>query len=169
MADEGQKGQNDGMRPVEKKPQVAPPGEKTTVEEATESSAGGTNVTSFYEGDDFNLVEYFNQITETEKVPPPEQIEAWKKEFKGVILVRYPYGLLFIHRILTRVEYRELIYTPFPTFMEREDEIVRRTMLWPKLEVPKNFTGRFSGLPSTLSEYIMDRSGFMNALEVGNA
>jgi len=159
-----------GMRPVEKKPVDTAP--RTVLEEVPEGAAPGGGVeiptengaTGTYT-DENDLIQMFSTLV----MPATEQVEEWKQKHGGVILVRYPYGMLFIHRILTRAEYRELIYTPFELFEDREDEIVRRTLLWPAIEVPQAFKGRFQGLPSTLSEYILDRSGFMNALEVGNA
>jgi hypothetical protein len=154
-----------GMHAVPKAAPAAPVESKVTVEEAPAPAQKGVGVEADYQNDAFDLIEFFAE----QVIPEKDQIDAWKKEHGGVILVRYPYGLMFIHRLLSRSEYRELIYTPFPTFEAREDEIVKKTLLWPALDVPACFAGRFQGVPSTLSEYVLDRSGFLNAIEVGNA
>jgi len=154
-----------GMHAVPKAAPEASGQSKVSVEEAPPSAQKGVGVETEYTDGTFDLVEFFAE----QVMPEKEQVDEWRKQCGGVILIRYPYGLIFIHRMLTRAEYRELIYTPFPTFEDREDTIVKKTLLWPALEVPSCFAGRFQGVPSTLSEYILDRSGFLNALEVGNA
>ena len=154
-----------GMHAMPKATPAAGGQSEVSVEEAPASAQKGVGVETEYQNGAFDLVEFFAE----QPLPEKEQIDEWKQQHGGIILIRYPYGLTFIHRMLSRAEYRELIYTPFPTFEDREDAIVKKTLLWPALDVPSCFAGRFQGVPSTLSEYILDRSGFLNALEVGNA
>ena len=132
-----------------------------------------------------------NKETAVEKVPElkdlncddpsPEQREAWNKEYGRTHYVTFPgivpgteeapKRLKFWYRQLKRSEYKQLLYNPDLAVEDREDEMCQMCLLWPLDISVRNHFGDNSekaGIPSMLSEYIMDQSGFVPAIEVGN-
>jgi len=114
--------------------------------------------------------------------PPPEKLALWKRpppnpgeQFDParhgfgddkIREVLFPNGMRFTYRILTRAEYKAIIYGPF-TIEERENEMCNRCVLWPEgIDFNQAFLREMYGLPSMIVEYIMDQSGFLPALEV---
>jgi len=158
-----------GMRAAAAPRPPAPSGVQT---EELPSQGGPGATVEFAEDPTFDLVSGIDWSA----MPEKEQVDEWKKQFGGVIITRYAYGFMFFNRVLGRREYKQLMFQPGMTFEEREDAICQMTLLWPAKTLSGedfNFTkhcqGRWGGFPSTHVEYILDRSGFVNAIEVGNA
>ena len=79
--------------------------------------------------------------------------------------------LNFVFRLLKRSEYRDLLYGANANPDTREDTMCQMCVLWPQNIVFKEHFDEQSekaGLPSMIVEYIMDQSGFIPAVQVGN-
>ena len=93
--------------------------------------------------------------------PTRQEIEEWKDRYGSVYFTPFE-GETFIWRTLGRSEYREIIRNTDLTMLDREEHITDKCVLF-----PRNFscgeytkTGK-AGVPSLLSEMIMDKSGFV--------
>jgi len=139
-----------GMQPVQRGGTAGPALE----EAAATPSEGGTSAAG----------RFIDWVSE----PSAEQLDAWHKEHgeENVRYTQFPTGVQFYFRLLTRTEYKALIYGPFGV-EQRENEMCRCCVLWPVgLDYEADFKGNLNGVPSMLVEYIMDQSGFYPAIVV---
>ncbi|GAK42052.1 hypothetical protein TCA2_4544 [Paenibacillus sp. TCA20] len=91
--------------------------------------------------------------------PTRRTVEEWKKKHKTIYFTPFPDGV-YIWRILTRPEYRNIIEDKALNTMDREDHMTSTCLLYPKMtleEVRSDSAGR----PSVLSEMIMSKSAFV--------
>ena len=93
--------------------------------------------------------------------PTRQEVEEWKDKHGNVYFLPFESEIL-IFRTLTRSEYREIIRNTDINMLDREELIADKCVLF-----PRNFScvtygekGR-AGVPSILSEMIMDKSGFV--------
>lgn len=93
--------------------------------------------------------------------PYKSQIEAWKKEWEGYsIYVTEILTEKFVFRTLNRFEYKQLISLQNVDALQREEVICQTVTLWPGGYEWKTMATDKAGLPSTLSDIIMEKSGF---------
>lgn len=91
--------------------------------------------------------------------PTTNQVEKWKSQFGSVYMTELDDDV-FIWRTITRVEYKGVLKAKNADALYREERICELCVLWPK---DYNFLAMGSGkagIPSLLSEQIMDKSGF---------
>jgi hypothetical protein len=93
--------------------------------------------------------------------PTRKEVEAWKEKYGQVYFTPFD-DLIVIWRTLSRPEYREIIRNQELTMLDREEIIADKCVLFPYDFSCKKYTenGR-AGIPSLLSEMIMDKSGFV--------
>ena len=93
--------------------------------------------------------------------PTRQEIEEWKDRYGNVYFTPFE-GETFIWRTLGRGEYRELIRDTNLTMLDREERITDKCVLFPRNFSCETYTktGK-AGVPSLLSEMIMDKSGFV--------
>jgi hypothetical protein len=93
--------------------------------------------------------------------PTKSQIAAWKKEWDGYdIFVTQILNQFFVFRTMNRFEYKQLVsFTDIDALM-REETICQTVTLWPGDYNYKDMAVQKAGIPSTLSEIIMEKSGF---------
>lgn len=93
--------------------------------------------------------------------PTRQEIEEWKDRYGSVYFTPFE-GETFIWRTLNRPEYREIIRNTDLTMLDREEHITDKCVLFPRNFSCSEYTkeGK-AGVPSLLSEMIMDKSGFV--------
>lgn len=110
----------------------------------------------------------FEMPVEDEEVLPglyQSEVDSWKKQF-GDVYVADIKGTYFVYRTLQRFEYKQIIAMPNTDPLMREEMICESCVLYP---ADFNFTHMGSGpagIPSNLSEQIMDDSGFTRDISV---
>lgn len=93
--------------------------------------------------------------------PYKSQIEAWKKEWDGYdIYVTEILTEKFVFRTLNRFEYKQLISLQNVDALQREEVICQTVTLWPNNYNWQKMATDKAGIPSTLSDIIMENSGF---------
>lgn len=92
--------------------------------------------------------------------PAQVNIDKWKEEFGQVYMTEMDEDEIFIWRVLSRKEFKELMKIDNADAMYREERMTETCVLWPE---GYNFTtistGK-AGIPTVLAEQIMERSGF---------
>lgn len=93
--------------------------------------------------------------------PTKSQINIWKKEWDQYdIFVTQILNQFFVFRTINRFEYKQLVsFTEIDALM-REESICQAVTLWPGDYNYKDMAIQKAGIPSTLSEIIMEKSGF---------
>lgn len=93
--------------------------------------------------------------------PTRQEVEEWKDKYGSVYFTPFE-GEIFIWRTLSRPEYREIIRNTELNMLDREEIITDKCVLFPRNYSCQTYTqkGR-AGVPSLLSEMIMDKSGFV--------
>lgn len=92
--------------------------------------------------------------------PTREEVEGWKARYKDVFFVPYS-GKVYVFRALRRPEYREIIRDQTLTALDREEHFTERCVLYPYNFSIEAISQGDAGVPSLLSEMIMDKSGFV--------
>lgn len=89
-----------------------------------------------------------------------KKIEAWKKEFGDRVYRTSLFGETYIWKAITRSEYKEIRQTPGD---DREIIICLQQTLFPEnKETLQEIFEEKAGIPTTLSEEILEKSGFVN-------
>lgn len=92
--------------------------------------------------------------------PSKAQVDIWKKQFEGYgIYVIEVTEKPFIIRTLNRLEYKQIIAIPNIDALLREEIICSKAVLWPRIDF-ENLASYNAGIPSSIAQVIMDRSGF---------
>ena len=89
--------------------------------------------------------------------PSRGAIELWKKKYGQVFLTEVENDGVFIWRVLTRRELRELVKVESEDALYKEDMICRQCVIWPEGYDPD--LGK-AGTATVLSEQIFEKSGF---------
>jgi hypothetical protein len=92
--------------------------------------------------------------------PTRQEVEEWKDKHGNVYFTPFE-GEIYIWRTLSRPEYREIIRNQEITMMDREEIITEKCVLFPRNFTVESFATGRAGVPSLLSEMIMDKSGFV--------
>ena len=94
--------------------------------------------------------------------PTMQQINAWKKQYgnKYTIFVIKIEDMYFVARNINRYEYKQLVALENVDALQREEIICETAILFPYNVAWNTIATDKAGLPSTLSEIIMTKSGF---------
>ncbi|SFJ66159.1 hypothetical protein SAMN02799624_05437 [Paenibacillus sp. UNC496MF] len=93
--------------------------------------------------------------------PTRREVEEWKEKHpKGVYFTPFD-GEVYIWRVLEREEYKGFINNRELTTMDREEEMTVKCVLYPRNLTREKLRTDKAGVPSLLSEMIMDKSGFV--------
>jgi hypothetical protein len=107
--------------------------------------------------------------------PTAGQIKAWKKQYGEVYVTSISFDKHIIWRVLSRIEYKQLV-KKMETLMQagqlsnaeanmwNEEAISELCILFPSYD-KQALTGDMAGLPSLISQEVLEASGFV-ALEV---
>lgn len=92
--------------------------------------------------------------------PTKLQIDTWKKQFSNyTIFLSEVSGYTFVFRTVNRYEYKQLIAMQNIDGLLREEIICKESVLWPNIDF-EDLANVMAGIPSTLAEIIMEKSGF---------
>lgn len=93
--------------------------------------------------------------------PTKSQIDSWKNKYQGAgVYVVDVCEKLFVFRTLNRFEYKQIIRQAQLDAAQREEVICETTVLFPEEYTWKDMAKKDAGIPSTLSQIIMQKSGF---------
>lgn len=93
--------------------------------------------------------------------PTYEQIEQWKAQYGDVYLTRYADDEVYIWRTLTRAEYKKVMALVDINPAGREEKICQIAVLFPQEFNELAQARGKAGVPTVLSEQIMEKSGFL--------
>jgi len=129
--------------------------------------------------------EEVNQYTDIEQVPDDEPIwkdgpkagivKEWKNTYGDIYVTSITYDKHVVWRVLNRAEYKQIVkkmeqlvqagqLTTAEANLWNEETIAEMCMLYPKFD-KSNAVGFMAGLPSLISQEVLEASGFV-ALEV---
>jgi hypothetical protein len=92
--------------------------------------------------------------------PARAEVEQWKARFGEVYSSQFDDDV-YIWRVMTRQEYKEILRIQKADAMYREERICERCVLWPRNYNHVMMTQGKAGIPTLLAEQIMDKSGFV--------
>jgi hypothetical protein len=92
--------------------------------------------------------------------PTRQEVEEWKEKHGEVFFTPFDQEY-YVWRVLTRPEYRTLINDKTLTAMDREEAMTEICVLFPRNFTREKMKANKAGIPSLLSEMIMDKSGFV--------
>lgn len=98
--------------------------------------------------------------------PRESEISAWKKQFGKVFATELETGEWYIWRTLNRFEYKEVMSIPNTNELTREEMICEVCVLFPHEYSYETMVNDKGGVPSMLSEQIMQKSGFTRKARV---
>jgi hypothetical protein len=94
--------------------------------------------------------------------PTHDQLEEWKSQFNGEIyMTEFDADEVFIWRPIRRKEYKDIAKIPNADQFYKEERIVTTCILYPKSFSAANMSFGKAGIPTLLSELIMEKSGFV--------
>lgn len=107
--------------------------------------------------------------------PTAGQIKAWKKQYGEVYVTSISFDKHVVWRVLSRIEYKQLVkkmeqlvqagqLSSAEANMWNEEAISEMCILFPSYD-KKALTNEMAGLPSLISQEVLEASGFV-ALEV---
>ncbi len=92
--------------------------------------------------------------------PTIAQVEEWKGRFGNIYLTEFEDGDTFVWRALKRKEFKEIMKAEGADSLYREERVSERCVIWPEKYDFVAMTHGKAGVPTFLSEQIMDKSGF---------
>lgn len=92
--------------------------------------------------------------------PTRQEVEEWKDKYGSIYFTPFE-GLNVFWRTLSRPEYREIVENQNLTMFDKEEIITDKCVLFPRNFSSAEITQKgFAGVPSTLCDMIMSKSGF---------
>lgn len=93
--------------------------------------------------------------------PTKSMIQLWKRQFEGhdVIYVEVM-DQKFIVRTPNRHEYKSIVAVQGSNAYNREEMICETVVLWPQQYTWKVMSEKKAGIPSSIAEIVMEKSGF---------
>ena len=94
--------------------------------------------------------------------PSRQEVEEWKDKYgESIYFTPFANGTVYVWRALDRPEYREILRMNDINMLDREEVITDKCVLYPRNFSCAELKHGSAGVPSILSEYIMDKSGFV--------
>ena len=104
--------------------------------------------------------------------PTKAQIDAWKEQHGDVFVTEVADGKYVLWRTLRRAEYRNLVAemedhvargaSNAEATMNNEEAMTQLCMLWPQNVSAQALAADLAGVPSIVSQQIMEASGFLS-------
>lgn len=130
------------------------------VEEAQEQELQQQEVIyTGYDGVQYTEEEWVSPVVRNG--PSRQEVEEWKERHEGHVYFTPFDGDVFVWRVLTRPEYREIIGDKTLTALDREEYFTEKCVLYPRNFSIEKIKKSRAGIASLLSEMIMDKSGFV--------
>ena len=94
--------------------------------------------------------------------PKYDQLQQWKSLYNNEVFITEFGEDVIIFRPIRRREYREIYEVEGdPSNYYIEEQVCRKSILWPENYAEQKMAFGKAGIPSTLSQIIMERSGFL--------
>jgi hypothetical protein len=97
--------------------------------------------------------------------PSMTKVEEWKSQYMDVYTSEID-ETIYIWRPINRKEYKELVKNKEADSLYREERLCEKCILWPEDYNFMKMSFDRAGVPSTLAEQIMEKSGFVPTNEV---
>jgi hypothetical protein len=94
--------------------------------------------------------------------PSIDQVEEWKKQYGKIYMTEIDEGDVFIWRSLTRKEFKDIMKVEGADALYREERVCERTVIWPETYDFTSMAVGKAGVPTLISEQVMDKSGFVS-------
>ena len=93
--------------------------------------------------------------------PTPSKVEELKEKHGDIYMTEFEDESVYIWKPLSRKEFKDIMKAEGADALFREERVCEKCVVWPEnYDFMAMTTGR-AGVPTILSEQIMDRSGFM--------
>ena len=103
-----------------------------------------------------------------ENGPYQSQVDIWKKQYgEGHVYHTQVIEKHFVFRTLNRSEYKQIVAMENIDALMREEVICQTCVLHPRNYNWKQMAVNEAGYPSTLSQIILENSGFTNEYSIG--
>lgn len=91
--------------------------------------------------------------------PSRQEIEEWKRKHESVYFLPFE-SEIYIFRKLKRPEYKSILRDSELTALDREEKFTETCVLFPRDYTIEDAKNGNAGVPSLLTEIIMEKSGF---------
>ncbi len=91
--------------------------------------------------------------------PTLNKIEEWKSRYKDIYFTEFDEDV-FIWHCLSRKEYKDIMKVQGADSYYKEERVCEKCIIWPVSYNFSNMASGKAGIPTFLSEQIMDKSGF---------
>lgn len=133
--------------------------ENTAVEPIEEAVEKQEKMITTSRGEQFTETEWKSPVFGDEG-PTRQEVEEWKDKYGNIYFTPFE-GEIYIWRTLNRAEYREIVSNQKLTVLDREEIFTEKCVLYPRNFKIANLNKGQAGVPTILSEMIMDKSGFV--------
>lgn len=127
-------------------------------EENIENKQPNKPVFTGVDGTEYSEEEWYAPVVKNG--PTRMEVEEWKERYGGIYFTPFE-SEPFVWRTLSRPEYREIIRDQTLTALDREEMFTEKCVLFPRNFTIEKMLKSRAGIPSLLSEMIMDKSGFV--------
>lgn len=94
--------------------------------------------------------------------PTYNKLEEWKGQYNNeVYLTEFDEDTVFIWRPITRKEYKDIAKVPNADNFYKEERICEKTILFPEGYSFMDMSLGKAGVPTLLSELVLEKSGFV--------
>lgn len=92
--------------------------------------------------------------------PTPSKVEEFKSLYGDIYMTEFEDDSVYIWRALNRKEFKDIMKAEGGDALFREERVCERCVIWPEQYDFMAMTVGKAGIPTILSEQIMDKSGF---------
>lgn len=92
--------------------------------------------------------------------PTIAQVEEWKRLYGAIYMTEFDDGEVFIWRPLNRKEFKEIMKIDGADSLYREERVCEKCIIWPENYDFMSMSLGKAGVPTMISEQIMEKSGF---------
>jgi len=93
--------------------------------------------------------------------PTQNKVEEWKAKFGEIFMSEFGEDT-YIFRTISRLEYKQILNTEGnATELYREEQIVGQSVLWPENLNHTIIAEGKAGIPTVLTDQVMNKSGFV--------
>lgn len=93
--------------------------------------------------------------------PSRETIEGWKEKHKDIYFLPYE-SEIYIIRTLLRPEYKEILRNNELNALDREEKFTEKCVLFPYNYTIESAKEGKAGVPSLITDIVMEKSGFQS-------
>lgn len=92
--------------------------------------------------------------------PTLDQVEDWRSRYKDIFLTEFDEDDVVIWRTLLRKEYKDIMKIQGADNYYKEERICEKVVLWPENFGFMAMAQGKAGIPTLVSELVMEKSGF---------